>query len=70
MKLGTITITGKYPMEVDGLFLGYTNRIKRVYHLTDRGIQRKNILYKTFDTLFLIEKLGIIEAKHSLKVKV
>lgn len=63
MKLARITITGKWPMSIDGLDMGYTGFASRVFYLTPEGIERKGKLYKTFDTGLLAEKFGVINPK-------
>jgi len=68
MKIGTLTITGRWPMEWDGCPLGYTNRCRRVFQWRDDGFVRKGKLYKTGDAARLIEVLGVADATYSLTV--
>jgi hypothetical protein len=62
MILGTCTISGQFPVEVDGLFLGFRPRRIR-FDVTTKGLLRQNKLYKTHDGAMLAELLGIDNAK-------
>jgi len=68
IELATITVTAQWPMEVDGLFMGYTGRKTMRFRLTDEGIVRKGKLYKTSDIHHLLELLGAQNPKVSFSV--
>lgn len=53
--LGTLTIVGRWPMEADGLQLGYTKAKRRVYKLTTKGFLRGRKLFKTLDPQVMVE---------------
>lgn len=63
MTLATITITARWPLSLDGLDLGMSERRSLRFSLTDQGIVRGSKLYKTFDSAALAEALGAVEAK-------
>lgn len=67
IKIGTLTITGNWPMEIDGLDLGYSKRLTRRYQITDKGFVRAGKLFKTHDYAILLQVLGVKEAKWSEK---
>jgi hypothetical protein len=65
--LGTLTITGKFPIEIDGLFLGYTAKKSIRFYISQDGFIRNNKLYKTLEPNILIDALGIIESNYNFK---
>jgi len=66
MKLGTLTITGEWPLAIDGLDLGWSPRKSRRFTITDGGFEKDGRLFKTFDPDMLIRALGVNNAKYSL----
>ena len=69
MILGTATISGDWPLELDGLQMGY-HRLTRRFKITDAGLQRGHKLYKTFDPQHLADVLGVLNARVSVKMRV
>ncbi len=69
MKLGTLTITGKWPLSLDGCDLGYSPRKARRFTWDSEGFIKGGKLYKTQDPEVLIKAFGVLEAKYSLKVE-
>ena len=67
MRLGTLTITGQFPNNLDGLFLSHSAEAKIVFKWTTDGFIRKGRLYKTQDPAHLIQALGVLNSKYSLK---
>jgi len=70
MRIGTLTITGRWPMELDGLFLGYTESTAKRFALVEGGIERRGRLYKTHDPRYLAECLGVLDARITARYNV
>ncbi len=68
MRLGTVTLTGDFPAEIDGLVLPDVRRTVR-FALTDAGLERKGKLWKTLDPALLAEALGVRNTKTSVHFK-
>lgn len=66
MNIGHVTITGQKPLEIDGLFMGYTKKTVR-FRMTTEGLVRNHKLYKTFDPAYLAEAFGFIDYKYSVR---
>ena len=69
MRIGTLTVIGKRPMEIDGLFMGW-NDCKLVFAVMLDGFKRKGKLYKTLDPEYLCQALGIKDYKWDQTVKI
>jgi len=64
-RIGTLTITGSYPLQWDGLDMGEAECV-RVYASTLDGFVRRGRLFKTLDPAALMEALGV-RGDYSLK---
>lgn len=64
MTIGKVYITGKWPQEIDGLFLGYSDTKTKVFTWHLEGLARRGKLYKTQDPAYLAECLGVADYKY------
>lgn len=66
MEYGTLTITGKHPLEIDGLSLGYSDKQAMRFRCVSDGFLRAGTLFKTLDPAELITALGIVDATYNI----
>lgn len=67
MTIGTVTISGWWPAEIDGVVMPDYVATRRFAFTTD-GMVRGGKLYKTFDPYYLADALGVRQAKISTTV--
>jgi len=65
-QVGTLTITGRWPLSIDGLSLGFSKRHSKRYRMTSDGFARGHRLYKTLDQIAFVEALGVAEPKYCI----
>ncbi len=66
--IGTLTVSGKFPIDIDGLNMGWMKKTKR-FKITDKGFLYMNKLIKTHDPRLLCEDvLNVFDYSYSYKL--